>query len=610
VFQLKSSPLHGSVFALALTALVLLATLLLRPFLAPHFFLPFWLAVFCSAWLYGRPGGLVATALSSIALGFLLVELRATQPASNLSLAVGLLSFVAMSLMGAWLISGWLDSRNLLAATLASIADGVLATDRDERITFVNPVAEALTGWKGAEALGKPLAEVLRVIEEATRQPAASPVRAALRAGAPPLNSGQLLLIAKDQTEIAIEHSVAPLCDDSGSLRGAILVFRDISGRRQLEEQLNRAGRMDAVGRLASGVAGDFNNALTVITGYSDLLRGQMPASSPLRRFADEIQYAGERATRLTRQLLEFSRGQAAQPRVLDLNVLIAGMEPMLRRILGEAIDLIVLPGQTLGRVKVDASQIEQAILNLASNARDAMPNGGKLVIETANAEVDESTAAQAGVQPGGYILLAVSDTGCGMDAQTRARLFEPFFTTKEQGKGSGLGLSIVYGTVRQAGGYITVYSQVNCGTILEIYLPRNQEPLEAPAPRRGGAAKGSETILVVEDEEGVRKLISAVLQNGGYTVLEANNGSVALATYEKNAHKIDLVLSDVVMPQMTGLELGQRLAEKDPDLRMLYMSAYRDAAIGQSGQADKPFLSKPFAPDALLAKVREVLDG
>jgi hypothetical protein len=610
VFQLKDSSLHSSVFALALTTFAVLVALLLRPLLEPSFFLPFLVAVFASAWYYGHRGGFAATALCTIALGSLLVELREPWFVAGPNMAATLLSFLAISLAMTGLVSGFHSSRSMLSATLSSIADGVVATDRDERITFLNPVAEALTGWRRADALGRPLADVLQVIEEGSRKPAGILARDAIRVRATAHNAGPVLLIARDKTEIAIEQSAAPLFDERGRLQGAILVFRDITSRRQLEEQLSHARKMDAVGRLAGGVAGDFNNVLTVITGYSDLLRMQIPAASPMHRFADEILYAGERAATLTRQLLTFSSGQASQPKVIDLNSAIAGMQPMLRRLLGDAVDLIILPGPGLGYVQIDADQMHQVIVNLATNAREAMPNGGKLVLETSNLELDEAAAKKAAVKPGAYVMLAVSDTGCGMDAETRSRLFEPFFTTKEHGKGSGLGLSMVYGTVKQSDGNITVYSQVDCGTIFELYLPRVEPTAPIPAPRRPAVSKGSETILLVDDEEGVRKLESAVLHNGGYTVIEAANGLAALTIYEKNSHKIDLVVTDVVMPQMNGFELGLRLAEKNPDLRVLYISGYRDSPIASSpGESPKAFLHKPFTPDLLLAKVREVLD-
>jgi len=610
VFQLKDSSLHSSVFALSLTALAVLVSLLLRPLLEPNFFLPFLVAVFASAWYYGHVGGFAATAFCTIALGALVVELREPWYPRGPNLAALLLSFVAISVAATALVSGFHSSRSMLAATLSSIADGVIATDREERITFLNPVAEALTGWRRADAMGRPLSQVLPVVEEGSREAAGSPAREAIRARAPAHNTGQVLLIARDKTEIAIEQTAAPLCDERGRLQGAILVFRDITGRRQLEEQLSHARKMDAVGRLAGGVAGDFNNVLTVITGYSDLLRAQIPAASPLRRFADEILYAGERAAVLTRQLLTFSSSQQAQPKVTDLNTAVAGMEPMLRRLLGDSVELIVLPGPDLGHVQIDGDQLQQAVTNLATNAREAMPNGGKLVMETSNLELDEAAAKKAGVKPGAYVMLAVSDTGIGMDAETRSRLFEPFFTTKERGKGSGLGLSMVYGTVKQNEGFITVYSQVNCGTIFEIYLPRVEPAVPPPPARRAAASKGSETILLVDDEEGVRKLVSAILNNGGYTVIEAANGSAALSVYEKNSHKIDLVLTDVVMPQMNGFELAQKIGEKNPDLQILYMSGYRDSPMSSApGDSPKAFLNKPFTPDVLLAKVREVLD-
>jgi CheY-like chemotaxis protein len=262
-----------------------------------------------------------------------------------------------------------------------------------------------------------------------------------------------------------------------------------------------------------------------------------------------------------------------------------------------------------LGRVKADAAQIELVMVNLANNARDAMPQGGKLVIETANVDLEEVPGGKnLGVKPGSYVMLAISDTGIGMDPETRSRLFEPFFTTKPPGKGSGLGLATVYGTIKQSEGQVTVYSQPGCGTIFEIYLPRVKEALSEQPARR--SAKGSETILLVDDEEGVRNLLSAILKSNGYDVLDANNGAAALATYEKNAHKIDLLVTDIVMPQMTGFELARQLGDRSPALKILYMSGYRDNALGGGGEVPRAFLHKPFTPEILLSKVREVLDA
>jgi two-component system, cell cycle sensor histidine kinase and response regulator CckA len=617
----KNSPLNSSVVALALSAIALLVSLVVRPYIEQDLFVLFFVAVWLSAWYCGRAGGLTATGASALAIlyFFLRPDPEATTP--SWTVLTRLVIFVLMASLLTWLTTSWRDSRSLLASTLSSIGDAVLATDPEGRITFLNAIAETLTGWPREEARGKKATEVLRLVDERTHEPIENPLERALQDRAVAALGG-LALVSRAGAEVPIEHSASPVRDAAGRVRGAILVFRDISKRRQLEEQATHSEKMEAVGRLAGGVAGDFNNVLTVITGYAELMRTEVLPSSPMRRFVDEIIYAGERAAALTRQLLAFSKGSSAQPRVIDLNSVIAGMEPMLRRLLGQNIELILLAGPGLGRVKADPAQIEQVVLNLATNSRDAMPHGGKLVIETANVELEsadgKSTAMAAGAslptsasQPSGRgacVMLAVSDTGIGMDGETRSRLFEPFFTTKAPGKGSGLGLATAYGIIRQCDGQVTVYSQPNCGTIFEIYLPRVTEPVSEPERKR--SAKGSETILLVDDEEGVRKLVSAVLKSNGYDVLEASNGGGALAVYEKNAHKIDMVLTDIVMPQMSGFELGRELAGRTPGLKILYMSGYRDNALGANGEAPRAFLHKPFTPDILLSKVREVLDS
>jgi two-component system, cell cycle sensor histidine kinase and response regulator CckA len=617
----KSSPLNSSVVALALTSVALLISLVVRPYLEQDLFILFFVAVWLSAWYYGRTGGLTATGASALAIlyFFLRPDPEATTP--SWSVLARLVIFVLMASLLTWLTASWRDSRSMLASTLSSIADAVLAVDPEGRITFLNAVAETLTGWPREEARGKNAAEVLRLLDERTRETIENPLERALHDRAVAALGGTLL-VSRAGAEVPIEHSASPVRDSTGRLRGAMLVFRDISKRRQLEEQAMHSEKMDAVGRLAGGVAGDFNNVLTVITGYAELMRAEVPSSSPIRRFVDEIIYAGERAAALTRHLLAFSKGSSAQPRVVDLSVVVAGMEPMLRRLLGQNVELILLTAPGLGRVKADPAQIEQVVLNLATNSRDAMPQGGKLVIETANVELEspdgKTSVAVTGVTVppqgsppsgrGSYVMLAVSDTGIGMDAETRSRLFEPFFTTKAPGKGSGLGLATAYGIIKQCDGQVTVYSQPNCGTIFEIYLPRVSEPVSEPERKR--LAKGSETILLVDDEEGVRKLVSAVLKSNGYEVLEASNGGAAVAVYDKNAHKIDMVLTDIVMPQMSGFELGKELSGRTPGLKILYMSGYRDNAFGANGEAPRAFLHKPFTPDILLSKVREVLDS
>ena len=616
----KNSPLNSSVVALALTSVALLLSLVIRPYIEQDIFLLFFVAVWLSALYYGRAGGLTATGASALAIlyFFLRPDPEATSP--SWGVLSRLIIFVLMASLLTWLTASWRDSRRLLSSTLSSIGDAVLATDHEGRITFLNPVAETLTGWTREESRGKSAADVLKLVDERTKEPLENPLDRALQNRTVAALSGAAL-ISRAGAEVPIEHSASPVHDTSGRVRGAILVFRDISKRRQLEEQATHSQKMEAVGRLAGGVAGDFNNVLTVITGYAELMRAEVPSNSPMRRFVDEIIYAAERAASLTRHLLAFSKGSSAQPRVIDLNSVLTGMEPMLRRLLGQNIELILLQAPGLGRVKADPAQIEQVMVNLATNSRDAMPHGGKLVIETANVELESAggkpavpvTGATVRTPPepsahGSYVMLAVSDTGKGMDAETRSRLFEPFFTTKAPGKGSGLGLATVYGIVRQCEGQVTVYSQPNCGTIFEIYLPRVTEPVTEPERKR--SAKGSETILVVDDEEGVRKLVSAVLRSNGYDVLEAGTGGAALAIYEKNSHKIDMVLTDIVMPQMSGFELGRELIGRTPGLKILYMSGYRDNAYGANGEAPRAFLHKPFTPDLLLSKVREVLDS
>ena len=602
------SPVHSSVFALALTAAALLIALVIHPYLDPNTSLLFIVVVWLSAWYHGRPGGVLATGASVLAILYFVVRPGASEADLSWNMAARLAGFVLMALLITWVTASWRESRRLLAATLTSIGDGVLVTDRDGRVIFLNAVAENLTGWPAGEARGRPASEILRFLDEKTRDPIGDPLAAALRGRATVATGDRTLLVSRSGAEIAVEHNAAPVRDDAGQVRGGILVFRDIAKRRQLEEQAIHAEKMEAVERLAGGVAGDFNNVLTVITGYGELLRAEVPPASPARRFVDEIIHAGERAAGLTRHLLAFSRGTTAQPRILDLNTVVGGMEPMLRRLLGDDIELILLASPTPGRIRADPSQIEQVIVNLATNSRDAMPRGGKVVIETANVDLEDGPASKdLAVKPGSYVMLALSDTGVGMDAETRSRLFEPFFTTKAPGKGSGLGLATVYGAIKQSDGQVTVYSEPGCGTIFEVYLPRVEE---AVAEALRTSAKGSETILLVDDEEGVRKLVVAILKANGYDVLEAGNGPAGLAAYEKNAHKIDLVLTDVVMPQMSGFELGSQLAGRAPGLKILYMSGYRDSSAATEGRPQRAFLNKPFTPDMLLTKIREVLDG
>jgi PAS domain S-box-containing protein len=409
---------------------------------------------------------------------------------------------------------------------------------------------------------------------------------------------------------------VEPLRTAEGELQGAICMALDITDRRQLEEQLRQAQKMEAVGRLAGGIAHDFNNLLMVIQGYADLMTERLAEGDPLRRNAEQIQTASQRATSLTRQLLAFSRKQMLAPKVLSIQSVVAEMEKILHRLIGEDVQLETSSVADLGLVKADRSQIEQVILNLAVNARDAMPEGGRLTIETANVDLDESFShSSVMLSPGPYVMLAVTDNGCGMDVETQAHIFEPFFTTKEKGKGTGLGLATVYGIVKQSGGYVWVYSEPGRGTSFKVYLPRVwEEPAMPGRDRRIEGQRlpqGTETVLLVEDEKGVRELAREYLEMTGYTVIEAENGHTALELAALHSGPIHLLMTDVVMPGISGRELSERVKVIRPEIRVLFMSGYTDQAVVHHGilETDAVLLQKPFTVAALAAKLRDILN-
>lgn len=381
---------------------------------------------------------------------------------------------------------------------------------------------------------------------------------------------------------------------------------------QETEEKLRQAQKMEAIGRLAGGVAHDFNNLLTVINGYSDLLLSSLAADDPHRGFIEEIKTAGDRAYDLTRQLLAFSRKQILIPQIVNLNDVVAGTEKMLGRLIGEDIELVTKLEPSLQLVKVDPSQIDQVIMNLAVNSRDAMPKGGKLTIETGNVELDAHyVQPYEDLKPGPYVLMALSDTGCGMTDEVKTRLFEPFFTTKEKGKGTGLGLATVHGIVRQSGGHIAVYSEAGHGTTFKMYLPVTTEtPSLAGAVDNAVPAKGTETVLLTEDEAGVRRLARRTLEDFGYTVLEAGDGWDALKVSAEHRGPIHLLVTDTIMPNMGGCELAKRMVQAHPKLKVLYTSGYTDEAIIRHGvlTSGLPFLQKPFTPQTLARKVHEVL--
>jgi PAS domain S-box-containing protein len=411
-----------------------------------------------------------------------------------------------------------------------------------------------------------------------------------------------------------------PIKDSAGEVRNIVLTYDDITARKQaeedtaeLQEQLQQSQKMEAIGRLAGGVAHDFNNLLTVILGNSDMMAADLREGDPLLDSLTEITKATNRATALTRQLLAFSRKQVLQPGVIDLNTIVKDIDKMLRRLIGEDIELASILGPELGRVLADPGQIEQVLMNLAVNARDAMPEGGKLTIETGNVELDESYAnSHPDVQPGPHVMLAVSDSGYGMDEQTRKMIFEPFFTTKKKGKGTGLGLSTVHGIVKQSGGNILAYSEPGRGATFKVYLRRVEDTVTAPKTKDFvGALHGTETVLVVEDDEAVRALAVSILRRCGYTVLKAGDGEEAQYVSEKHPDRIHLVLTDVVMPGASGNKVARSLTAHRPEIKVLYMSGYTDNAIARHGVLEDgaKFIEKPFTPTNLSMKVREVLD-
>jgi PAS domain S-box-containing protein len=486
--------------------------------------------------------------------------------------------------------------------------DIIYTHDLQGNFTSLNTTGVRLTGYSREEMLRKNITDVLAYEDvELARQ------MMARKLAGESLTTYDLEIRAKDGRRLALEVSTR-LLHQGGKPVGVQGIARDVTQRKELEEQLRQAQKMEAVGRLAGGIAHDFNNLLAVLMGYSELMLDRLEPGGQLHKSAEEIGKAAERAATLTRQLLAFSRKQMLAPKVLDLNAVLEEMQDLLRRLIREDVQLRFVPAAGLGQVRADRGQIEQVILNLALNARDALPHGGKLTIETRNVELDtQYVRRHPVVQPGSFVQLTVSDNGVGMDAETQAHIFEPFFTTKEKGKGTGLGLATVYGIVKQSGGYIWAYSEPGLGSTFKVYLPRVQGTAETARPARAVApAQASETILLVEDQEAVREVAREFLEASGYRVLESHSPADAVRIAEEFSGEIHLLLTDVVMPEMGGRELADRLQRVRPQMRVLFMSGYTDDAIVHHGvlDPDTAFLQKPFARGSLEQKVREVLEA
>ena len=502
-------------------------------------------------------------------------------------------------------------NQNALRMLIESLPVGLIITDERGRITDLNESALRLFGYTSQELLGDTvemlLPDRLRNSHETHRGSYATGPHVR------PMGVGmELVGRRKDGTEIPVEVSLGPLVTKDGTLVACTIV--DISERKKIEHQLRLAQRMEAIGQLAGGIAHDFNNLLAVIMGSADILVDEVPLGGSLAKKVEMIKKAASSAADLVRQLLAFSRQQMVQPLVLDTAKIVESTEAMLQRLIGDNIQLSVVVEEGVGFITADPGQIEQVLLNLAVNARDAMPQGGRLTIRACNVELDDTDKKKHDpVTPGRYVLLAVEDTGCGMDPKVQARIFDPFFTTKELGKGTGLGLATVYGIVKQSRGYVWVYSEVGQGTIFKVYLPRTDRAIlpQKQKEEEITGLQGSETILLAEDSESLREMARQYLESIGYTVLEANSGTQALQVAKDFKGRVDLLLTDIIMPEMGGPELADRIVSLRPEVKVIFTSGYTGDMIARRAPLDPvAFIQKPYRPKALARKIREVLRG
>jgi len=493
-----------------------------------------------------------------------------------------------------------------LASIVESTEDAVISTDVNGVVRIWNEAAVQLFGYSAREAQGRNISFIT------TSEDHDAFLQYIARAQLGDSQRFEGWIASKDDKRIAVSVTASPVRNDNGVVSGVSAIIRDLTERRLLEEQLRQSQKLEALGALAGGIAHDFNNLLNVILGYGELALERLKDDNPVCRQITQMRGAAEKAASLARQLLAFSRRQVLEPRVLDLNSVVSGLEKILRRVIGENIELKTDLATDLGYVKADPTQVEQIIMNLVVNARDAMPMGGRLSISTSNCQLDEEYVRKhSSTRSGSYVMIAVTDSGSGIPPEVQSRIFEPFFTTKEPGKGTGLGLSTVYGIVTQSGGHIWVYSEMGKGTTFKIYLPQVQEKISANSqPQEEVDLSGTETVLLVEDAPNLRELAREFLANNGYTVLEASNGAEALELAGQHQGEIDLLLTDVIMPGMSGAELARKVMETRPSMQVIYASGYTADAISHHGVLDEGvvLIEKPYTRDKLLRKVHEVL--